>query len=262
MQPFKMLLHLAFAFLPLLTGALSLPGTLDHGLQSVNGSIVPSIDGTCGSKTNYTCTGSTYGPCCSSYDYCGNTTAHCLPTHGCQAAHGQCSNEAGNIVTPTIDGQCGGYVTCAGSAWDGACCDRFGYCSFDATYCLVENGCQKGLGRCTQKSPDGTCGGIHHEVVYICTGSPFGVCCSETGFCGSDSLHCGLSCLGKFGECLAPSPDGTCSWDRGYTCLGSEFGECCSGHSWCGNSTGYCSVAAGCTTGGIDNPYLGVCNLP
>src|SRR5450756_636983 len=114
-----MLLRLAFAFIPLLTVVLSRPGTLDHGLESVNGSIVPSADGTCGAKSNYTCTGSTYGPCCSSYDYCGNTTAHCLPAHGCQAAYGQCSNEPGDIVTPAVDGQCGGHVTCAGSAWDG-----------------------------------------------------------------------------------------------------------------------------------------------
>jgi hypothetical protein len=153
-----MLLRLAFAFLPLLA-VLSLPGTMDSGLQAANASIVPSVDGTCGSKANYTCTGSTYGPCCSSYDFCGNTTAHCLPSHGCQAAYGQCSSGNGNNqITPTVDGQCGGYVTCAGSAWDGACCGQFGFCTYNATYCLIENGCQKGLGKCTQKSPDGTCG--------------------------------------------------------------------------------------------------------
>jgi hypothetical protein len=258
-----MFLRLAFAFLPLLAVVLSLPGAMDNGLQAANVSIVPSADGTCGSKTNYTCTGSTYRPCCSSYDFCGNTTAHCLPSHGCQAAYGQCSSGNGNNqITPTVDGQCGGYVTCAGSAWDGACCGQFGFCTYNATYCQMENGCQKSLGQCTQKSPDGTCGSTHLDVVYVCAGSQFGVCCSGAGFCGSDSEHCGLSCQGKFGPCLAPSPDGTCSWDRGYTCLGSEFGDCCSGNSWCGNSTDYCSVSAGCSTGGIDNSYLGACTRP
>ena len=212
-----MFLYFGAVFTSTLTVALALPGTLDDGLQAVNTSIVPSLDGTCGIKSNYTCTGSAYGPCCSSYDFCGNTTAHCLPSHGCQAAYGQCSNDTGNNeITPSVDGQCGGYVTCAGSAWDGACCDRFGFCTKDATYCLIENGCQKGLGQCTQRSPDGTCGGTHHEVVYVCAGSPFGVCCSNAGYCGSDSEHCGSSnCQGELGPCLAPSPDGTCSWDRG-----------------------------------------------
>ncbi|KAN0090233.1 hypothetical protein V8E51_018812 [Hyaloscypha variabilis] len=257
-----MLLYLVLTALNLLPIVHALPGTLDQGLQSVNGSNIPSVDGTCGAAKNYTCTGSTYGPCCSSYDFCGNTTAHCLPSHGCQAAYGECTANPGTTTTPTVDGQCGGYVTCAGSAWDGACCDRFGFCTEETEYCLVDNGCQKGLGQCFQSSPDGTCGGTHNEMVYICKDSPFGVCCSEAGYCGSDSEHCGLSCQGKYGPCLAPSPDGTCSWERGFTCLGSEFGDCCSGSSWCGNSTQYCSVAAGCNAGGIDNPYLGVCTEP
>ena len=258
-----MLPNLGFCFLLFITGVLSFPSPFDDGTHITVPLIDPSRDGTCGAKANYTCTGSIYGRCCSSYDFCGNSTAHCFLSHGCQSAYGECTNGTpANQVTPSVDGLCGGSVTCAGSAWDGACCDSYGFCTFNATYCLIENGCQKGLGQCNQISPDGTCGGTHGGATYICTGSAFGVCCSGDGFCGSDTEHCGLECQGKFGPCLAPSPDGSCSWDRGFTCLGSQFGECCSGNSWCGNSTQYCSTKAGCSPGGIGNPYLGICMEP
>lgn len=161
-------LQIVLTFLVLfLTGVFSLSDTLlDDGLTTINNTIiVASPDGTCGPKANYTCNGSAFGQCCSSYDFCGNTTAHCLPSHGCQPLYGECSAEPSNITTPIVDGLCGGSVTCSGGDWDGACCSKWGYCGFNDTYCLVENGCQKGLGRCKEISPDGTCGGV---TDYIC----------------------------------------------------------------------------------------------
>ncbi|OAL44265.1 hypothetical protein IQ07DRAFT_463352, partial [Pyrenochaeta sp. DS3sAY3a] len=47
-----------------------------------------SPDGTCGGTTGYSCPGSGFGNCCSSYGWCGSTTAHCGT--GCNNAFGTC----------------------------------------------------------------------------------------------------------------------------------------------------------------------------
>ncbi|WEW56891.1 chitin deacetylase [Emydomyces testavorans] len=46
-------------------------------------------------------------------------------------------------------------------------------------------------------SNDGTCG-----REYTCVGSKFGKCCSEHGFCGNASEHCGWGCQESAGECF------------------------------------------------------------
>ncbi|KAI5856013.1 hypothetical protein BZA05DRAFT_465151, partial [Tricharina praecox] len=48
----------------------------------------PSVDGSCGGTTGYTCTGSTWGGCCSKYGFCGTTAAYCSTVGGCQAGFG------------------------------------------------------------------------------------------------------------------------------------------------------------------------------
>ncbi|XPS69496.1 Chitin deacetylase [Ascochyta lentis] len=95
----------------------------------------PSQDGQCGSITGQTCIGTTYGSCCSRYDFCGDTDIYCLTTEGCQAGYGNCTTpspvSSSSPPTPTstvkvsIDGTCGGdngYV-CPGSGL-GDCCSR------------------------------------------------------------------------------------------------------------------------------------------
>jgi hypothetical protein len=47
-----------------------------------------SPDGLCGRTNGYTCTGSTFGSCCSEYGYCGNTASYCS---ACQVGFGSCS---------------------------------------------------------------------------------------------------------------------------------------------------------------------------
>lgn len=54
--------------------------------------LVPSTDGTCGSNSpggKYTCTGSTFGRCCSAFGYCGGNSLFC--DAGCQSPFGQCN---------------------------------------------------------------------------------------------------------------------------------------------------------------------------
>ncbi|KAF2690172.1 carbohydrate-binding module family 18 protein [Lentithecium fluviatile CBS 122367] len=169
------------------------------------------------------------------------------------------------------DGNCGSSSgqTCLGSSF-GNCCSRYGYCGSTNEYCLVTEGCQRGFGTCssaspisssarptpTKISPDGTCGGANG---YSCTP---GNCCSQHGWCGVTSDHCGEDCQPLFGTCIKPgqpqpsptkiSLDGSCGGISGQTCLGSEFGDCCSQHSFCGRTPAYCSE--GC------QPKFGDCN--
>lgn len=48
-----------------------------------------STDGTCAGTKGFTCAGSSYGNCCSQYQYCGSTSGHCGT--GCNKAFGTCT---------------------------------------------------------------------------------------------------------------------------------------------------------------------------
>ncbi|KAF4869354.1 Chitin deacetylase [Colletotrichum siamense] len=125
-----------------------------------------------------------------------------------------------STATPTgvigPDGACGGtegYVCEAG-----ACCSEYGFCGSSQAYCGT--GCQPLFGVCgaaapapsgsvtttasapaaTQTgtggvSPDSSCGGAN---AYTC---PESTCCSEYGFCGTTTAHCGTGCQPLFGTC-------------------------------------------------------------
>ncbi|KAK0128782.1 hypothetical protein ONS95_000732 [Cadophora gregata] len=164
-----------------------------------------SSDGACGSlsKVGATCTGSTFGTCCSSSGYCGNTSAYC--DAGCQTAFGICK-PSGSNTSP--DGTCGGTAkyNCLNSAF-GNCCSQYGYCGNTVDHCST--GCQSAFGTCTTTatsqtsakiSTDGTCSGTNG---YTCAGSSFGGCCSEYGWCGNTDDHClkSKNCNAAFGKC-------------------------------------------------------------
>ncbi|KAF4624626.1 hypothetical protein G7Y89_g13544 [Cudoniella acicularis] len=59
----------------------------------------PSVDGSCGKDA--TCLGSTFGPCCSSYGWCGSTSEYCLPSNGCQAGFGACTGSLATTASPS-----------------------------------------------------------------------------------------------------------------------------------------------------------------
>lgn len=58
------------------------------------GTLISTPDGTCGPQPHahlaFSCAGNTLGTCCSAYNHCGNSTAHCGP--GCQPAFGTCDS--------------------------------------------------------------------------------------------------------------------------------------------------------------------------
>ncbi|KAI0123329.1 hypothetical protein BJ170DRAFT_713483 [Xylariales sp. AK1849] len=213
-----------------------------------------SPDGSCGGTNQYTCTGATYGACCSSSGYCGDTTGHC--STGCQSLFGTCSVTDDTVST---DGQCGSNgKTCEGSAF-GDCCSSGGWCGGTDTHC--GSGCQETFGNCTSGgtsppsgnvSTDGGCGANGKT----CKGSTFGDCCSLSGYCGGSTTHCGAGCQSGFGTCSVGSDvttDGSCG-ANGKTCKGSTFGDCCSSSGFCGGSETHCG--AGCQSS------FGDCSAP
>ncbi|KAK0630818.1 hypothetical protein B0T17DRAFT_232316 [Bombardia bombarda] len=128
-----------------------------------------STNGSCGNGV--TCSGSRFGTCCSSNNFCGSTDDYCLVSNGCQAAFGSCqgttssstvkttsttTRKSTTTATPTptglpvsTDGKCGADYgkTCVGSAF-GTCCGPLGDCSSSTIACLSILGCQVGYGQC------------------------------------------------------------------------------------------------------------------
>ncbi|GKT47910.1 chitin deacetylase ARB_04768 [Colletotrichum spaethianum] len=106
-----------------------------------------STNGQCGGTGGLNCLGSTFGDCCSPYNYCGNTTDHCGT--GCQSNFGSCSGTGANVKV-SLNGACGaanGGTTCAGSAF-GNCCSQYNYCGSTTAHCGT--GCQSSFGTCCE----------------------------------------------------------------------------------------------------------------
>ncbi|RYP08248.1 hypothetical protein DL764_001982 [Monosporascus ibericus] len=121
-----------------------------------------------------------------------------------------CGSGGGEPEPPTqtsVEGNCGGGITCFGSEF-GDCCSQHGWCGSTAAYC--GEGCQSAFGTCdggsgggggggggAPVSEDGSCGGADGVT---CVGSEFGNCCSQYGWCGSSVDHCGTGCQPEFGS--------------------------------------------------------------
>ncbi|KAF2638126.1 glycoside hydrolase/deacetylase [Massarina eburnea CBS 473.64] len=156
--------------------------------------------------------------------YRGVTVGECLG----DPAQNWYRSSTGSVVTsvpssPTAtptgvsqDGTCGSKVgtTCIGFS-AGSCCSEYGWCGASADHCGT--GCQAGFGTCgsssgpspTSTAPtatptnlvtsqDGSCGGTSG---YTCTGFADGTCCSQYGWCGTSTDHCGTGCNPLFGTC-------------------------------------------------------------
>jgi hypothetical protein len=117
-----------------------------------------STSARCGAQFGLTCQGSTFGNCCSQYNYCGFTAAYCGT--GCQSKFGTCSKQPGTtqassstsagflststrssstVASPALtlkvssNARCGNAhgaspsgMTCLGSKY-GDCCSQYSY---------------------------------------------------------------------------------------------------------------------------------------
>ncbi|KAF2116331.1 hypothetical protein BDV96DRAFT_48310 [Lophiotrema nucula] len=197
------------------------PGNATSSASSPGATLKVSLDGACGSLSGQTCLGSTFGDCCSSYGYCGNTDVYCQASEGCQSGFGDCiaPSPVSSSILPTstvkvsLDGSCGGtneYI-CRGSGF-GDCCSPYGWCGSLAAHCGA--GCQVSFGSCNAStsatgtaplpsstlkvSLDGACGDATGQT---CLGSDFGNCCSPYGYCGKTDTYCSTGCQTAFGTC-------------------------------------------------------------
>ncbi|KAF2006993.1 carbohydrate esterase family 4 protein [Amniculicola lignicola CBS 123094] len=125
-----------------------------------------TTDATCGGTNKYTCKGSAFGNCCSAAGWCGSTTDYCGT--GCQASFGTC----GTAATSTSVKPSSTIPTSTRAP----------------TPSTITN----------KVSTDGTCGGTTN---FTCQGSSFGNCCSQYGWCGTTTDHCGTGCQKTFGTC-------------------------------------------------------------
>jgi hypothetical protein len=148
-----------------------------------------STDGSCGPEhNNALCPGSGFGDCCSHAGACGSGDDFCAPQN---CAAGKC--QSGQL---TPDGSCGpghNYYVCA----PGDCCSIYGYCGSTKEFCGPGNcaagDCDPDVGGI---SVDGSCGPLFAGN-KTCTGSQFGTCCSQYGFCGDGDDFC------KGGNCYS-----------------------------------------------------------
>ncbi|KAI8187229.1 chitin recognition protein [Colletotrichum sp. SAR 10_70] len=207
-------------------------GTASASAPVASSTFPATSDGTCGAAAGKSCVGYSGGTCCSQYNYCGNTDAHCGT--GCQSLFGSCqssasggssaassaagqatgtrtaSASASTNTNPSSDGSCGGTkgFNCLGTNF-GDCCSPYGYCGNTTAHC--DTGCQSGFGKCSgtgsdvNVSLDGKCGTTGTSGSETCQGSTFGNCCSAYGYCGSTDLHCGTGCQSSFGTCGSSS---------------------------------------------------------
>ncbi|KAF2266832.1 glycoside hydrolase/deacetylase, partial [Lojkania enalia] len=199
--------------------------------NTVSSSAAPSSTRTGTATSRYTCIGFPEGSCCSQYGWCGSSTDHCGT--GCQPLFGDCSGSSsssrassssvrpsststGSSSTPTptgktsVDGTCGGTsgYTCIGFS-EGSCCSQYGWCGSTTGHCGA--GCNPLFGTCnssgssssavrsstrTSSTPAATPSGK-----YSCIGWSKGTCCSQYGWCGNTSGHCGTGCQSAFGTC-------------------------------------------------------------
>ncbi|KAL2354375.1 chitin binding protein [Cryomyces antarcticus] len=67
----------------------STPAAVSSSAAPSASALKVSTDATCGGNTGLTCSGSTFGNCCSMYGWCGSTASYCGT--GCQAGFGTCS---------------------------------------------------------------------------------------------------------------------------------------------------------------------------
>jgi hypothetical protein len=144
-----------------------------------------STDGTCSSTI--TCLGSTFGNCCSQYGYCGSTSSYCGT--GCQPAFGSCTISSSSSSSSSVKSTKSSTSTTKQSSTSTSTSTKA-----SSTAKLTV-------------SPDGTCGAT---VGYTCTGSTFGTCCSQYGWCGNTvplanpDPYCGATngCQPAYGICI------------------------------------------------------------
>lgn len=168
---------------------------------------------------------------------------------GCPSASGAPSPDGD---APEMCGSAAGNASCGdGFTSDGPCCSEYGYCGTTVEHCGA--GCQPEFGSCDPMSdpmPESDLCGMAAGGASC----PDGTCCSEYGFCGDTSEHCGVGCQPEYGTCSPadPQPPTPTMCGAGAGGTSCAAGACCSQSGQCGTDAEHCG--AGC------QPQYGTCN--
>lgn len=158
---------------------------------------------------------------------------------GCPSTSGAPSPDGD---APEMCGSAAGNASCGdGFTSDGPCCSEYGYCGTTVEHCGA--GCQPEFGSCDPMSdpmPESDLCGMAAGGASC----PDGTCCSEYGFCGDTSEHCGVGCQPEYGTCSPADPQPPTPTMCGAAAGGAscEAGACCSQAGQCGTDTEHCGV--------------------
>ncbi|OAK98365.1 glycoside hydrolase/deacetylase [Phaeosphaeriaceae sp. SRC1lsM3a] len=125
-----------------------------------------STNGLCGSQNGATCAGSVFGNCCSRFGYCGSSSDYC-GADNCNPTYGTCGSGSGTTTTPSAPTPTASNTPPPTSTPQPAGISQNGLCG-------VQGG-------------------------ETCTGSVWGACCSQWGYCGDSDAHC-TNCNSAFGS--------------------------------------------------------------
>ncbi|TLD18093.1 hypothetical protein PspLS_10531 [Pyricularia sp. CBS 133598] len=133
-------------------------------------SLVASISGQCGNST--TCAGSSFGSCCSEYYWCGSGAEYCGV--GCRGSFGTCG-DGGSMSLPPPEPS-------------------------TSTSTVPSSSTSTAVPRPSNASTNGRCGVDAGR--FTCTGTNYGPCCSDYGWCGDGPDYCTpLYCQADYGTC-------------------------------------------------------------
>jgi len=127
---------------------------------------------------------------------------------------------------------------------DSTCCSKHGWCGTTPAHCL-DSTPRSSVLPVFAPSPasDATCGG-GQVGNGVCTD---GMCCSQSGWCGTSREHCSKSAMASPESC-SPKAEYSNAAAIGM-CSGVNVGDgvctngmCCSQHGWCRTSADHCTA--------------------
>ncbi|KAJ0344776.1 hypothetical protein COL154_007415 [Colletotrichum chrysophilum] len=152
--------------------------TLTTSVASPTGTLTPSTDGRCGPNFGFTtCVNEPGATCCSSAGWCGNTADHCGAS--CQPLYGTCAISGASTSIVRVSSAPPSSSTPASSS--------------------TPVSSANGPSGTPPVSTNGRCGSTQGGTT--CIKEPGATCCSQYGWCGSTTDHCGTGCQPAFGTC-------------------------------------------------------------
>ncbi|KAL8388853.1 hypothetical protein RB595_008979 [Gaeumannomyces hyphopodioides] len=151
------------------------------------GTLIVSPNGQCGNVT--TCAGSGFGNCCSEWYWCGNGPEYCAA--GCRSAFGSC----GGVISSSSSSS----STTSTATRTSSTTSTVPSTTTTSTSTSTSS-TSLAPPRPSDASTDGRCGPEGGR--QRCTGSDFGPCCSDYGWCGEGADHCDARwCQAAYGIC-------------------------------------------------------------